>query len=382
VIALGAMMLAAAGCAEPTVVRVFDGHEVEGRFIDERAYALYARAATAEAEGNRGAALQMFEAASVEDPASAEIWARIGALRCDLRDPRADEAFDRALARDREYEPAWRGKAACALSRGDLSAAAAAADKALLLDPERVATAVLHATVAERQADAVRARRELEALVLRAPSSLEAWRALHDLGARQHDAALVERSTRAIRDLYPSLASSRDVTSGATDAPPLRLAESAPTGESVLVAIDADLARGDLASARRRAIHARVTASEIALRAAALGRAKEAREQAELVAGADPSDASAIIALAVAADLADDQVALDRAARALEATRGAQPSYLARLLYAELLARRASREAARLWLTTQSQDSHDALTTRVEARLRERLSDTASAPRN
>jgi hypothetical protein len=47
--ALAGLLGAALGCASPTVVRVMDGREVEGRFISEYAYTLYAIGADAEA---------------------------------------------------------------------------------------------------------------------------------------------------------------------------------------------------------------------------------------------------------------------------------------------------------------------------------------------
>lgn len=82
----------------------------------------------------------------------------------------------------------------------------------------------------------------------------------------------------------------------------------------------------------------------------------------------------------MAADLADDT---DLLARALEAVPKAPsalmpPSPLARLLFAELLARRASKEAARAWLGPRSGPASppagkDSLFDRVEKRVRERL---------
>src|SRR5262249_23687977 len=65
-------LLPLAGCAEPTVVRVIDGHTVEGRFISSAAYALYARAVQEEAAGGSPArALASLKQATEEDPASA-----------------------------------------------------------------------------------------------------------------------------------------------------------------------------------------------------------------------------------------------------------------------------------------------------------------------
>jgi hypothetical protein len=112
------------------------------------------------------------------------------------------------------------------------------------------------------------------------------------------------------------------------------------------------------------------------VRAAALGRAAEAREQAELVLGADPADTSARIALAAAADLAGDPAAVAAAMRAIPA-RGTAPSPLARLVFAEALARRVGPDAARAWLGPAWPDapaSDDPLLAATAARVRTALS--------
>src|SRR5262249_45382032 len=116
--------------------------------------------------------------------------------------------------------------------------------------------------------------------------------------------------------------------------------------------VDAALRQDDLAAARKRALALHLPSGELAVRAAALGRTNAAREQAELALGADRADASARIALAVAADLTGDREAVRRAIAALPAPRDAlaPPSVLARLLFAELIDRHVGRDAARVWL--------------------------------
>jgi hypothetical protein len=85
------------------------------------------------------------------------------------------------------------------------------------------------------------------------------------------------------------------------------------------------------------------------VRAAALGIASLAREQAELVMAADPADASARIALAAAADLRGDEASLAGALKEMP-RRSTPPSRLACWLFAEVLERRVGKEAALAWL--------------------------------
>jgi tetratricopeptide (TPR) repeat protein len=305
------------GCAKPEVVRVLDGREVTGRYIGEEAYALYARAAEAEARGDFVAAARLYGGAAGEDDTSAEIWTRLGAVRCAARGAAgdADAAFAKAEALGPDYEPLHREQARCALARGRTADALREATRARQLDPERVETAELHAEALERAGRRDEAKQELEALVARHPASRSAWAALAALAERMGDHGTAARATAARRAL-----------------------EERGTSDATIADVDAALSAGDLATALRRARAAHVVASEVAVRAAALGRAGEARAAAELVVGADPSDASARVALAVAADLAHDDVALGHALDAMP-ERTTPPSPLARLVYAELLAR-------------------------------------------
>ena len=387
-----------AGCAAPTVVRVVDGREVEGRFVSDYAYALYGRAAYEEAKVGHGrgadgleldaragrAALAALEAAASEDDESAHLWTAIGALRC--RDPGADVeganvALQRAWKIDPEYPPLYREIARCRLTAAattrDPAHASAlraealgAAQQAMRLDPDDTAATSLAASLLAASGRAPEGRSLLRALTIRRPGSTEAWLALHAFGCATHDAALTERAARKARELSPRLAAQLAAESPAL----LPLAE-----------LDEALRRDDLVAARRHAQAAHVTLGELAVRAAALGRATSARAEAAVVLAADPSDLSARIALAVAADLARDPAAISAAMDAIPAPPAAltAPSPLAGLLFAELLLRRVDADAARSWLAALPAAMpdrvalDDALFTAASARVRARLADPA-----
>lgn len=294
VIAIAAITIAtgAAGCGgSEGVTRLVNGKPIASRFISDVAYARYVEGAEAEARGALDAALGLFEASAAEDPESADTWTRIGALRCKLGKSAAT-AFDEARKREAAYPILPREEAACLARSGDNKAALAAIERASALDPTDPKTAELRASILialGRADDAARVRAELAA-----------------------------RSTWVAPDRAP------------------------------IALVDEALARGDLAGARRHARSAGVTGADLALRAAVLGRAAIAKEQAKLISSADPTNVSALIALVAALDLAGDTAALDEAVRAIP-TDGAQPSLLARLAFTDLLARRSGAEAAKAY---------------------------------
>lgn len=356
-VALAALTLAA--CAAPTVTRAVNGELIEGRFISPRAYALYGIGADAEARGDLRAALAAFEEAEVSDPESAEIWTRVGALRCRLGGD-AEDAFESAVGLDAGYEPAWRERARCARAQGKPGEALGFAAQAAALDPDQEEAQLLLADLLEQVGRVEEARRALRGWTVRRPGSVAGWLALAALARRTGDAAEVERAGRRAAALIPRHAE--------------KLAQGLPE-LSPMAQVDRALGRGDLAEARRLARTARLPAAELAVRAAALGRAAEARAQAALVVGADPASASARIALATAADLAGDEEALAEAWRGLPGLSEplTEPSPLARLLLAELLARRVGADAARAWLGGDAAADGDALTAAVAARVKKRL---------
>lgn len=148
------------------MVRVIDGREVEGRFISEYAYTLYAIAIDAEAHGDLETAREAFEAAAIEDEDSPEIWTGVGAVRCRLSlqggsAGSSEEAFARARELDPEYEPLHHEQASCALAKGRLAEALGHAARAVELDPDRDETTLLYAAILEAMGRTDEARRAI-----------------------------------------------------------------------------------------------------------------------------------------------------------------------------------------------------------------------------
>ncbi|TKD03281.1 tetratricopeptide repeat protein [Polyangium fumosum] len=323
-----------AGCGDPTVIRVIDGVPTQGRFISYEAYAYYARGTEAEAHGDLPLAITLYRGAAENDAKSVEIWTRLGAASCASPDARAfaGEAFTRAEELDPTYEPLARARARCAADTGHLAEALKHAAHAVALDPGQDDAVLLYASLLERTGRVADAERTLDALVIERPTSVQGWLARYELALRLHDAVTAERAARALRQRAPRLA--------------MRVAAEVPA-LAPLAEVDAALRAGDLDAARKAARRAHLPAPELAVRAAALGLPRLARDQAELVLGADPSSNSARIALAVAADLSGDTALLATALDAPKDTPTVAPSPLARLLFTDLLGRRAGRDAAR-----------------------------------
>lgn len=350
--------LALTGCARPQVTRLVDGHELKGRFIDEQAYALFASAAEAEARDDLRAAQELYAAAARADEGSAEILARLGAVACALGYA-PETSFTAAEQLDPTYEPTHYERAKCHLLHGRLELALDASERARALDPDRPETARLRATVLERLGRADEARRELMAELARRPTSRAAWTSALELAERLGDRALAQYARSHRTALGEHLAAGP--RAGASGEPPL-------------ADLDAALGRGEVDEARRLASRWHISRSELAVRAAALGRAAAAQALAEPVVRADPSDASARIALATAAELQHDDAALAVALGAISAA-ATPPSPLARLLFAELLARQVDANAAHAWLGPGVAPSGalDPLLHRIDQRVRAEL---------
>jgi tetratricopeptide (TPR) repeat protein len=359
---IAAAAVALAGCTESGVVRVVDGRPSEGRFIGSAAYALFARGAAAEANGALVPALQAFEMAATQDPGSPEIWTRLGALRCRTEPAGpmpllAREAFDRAVAADPDHGPLYRERARCLASRGAASAALPDAERALALDPDDLDTALVRAMVLDGAGRVDDARRALRSIAARRPTSTAPWRELHALALRTTDAALARESAERLRALEGGTTAVREL------------------GPRALPRIDRALLGDDLPAAQKLALQQRLPGAEVALRAVALGQRALARTQAELVLGADPGDASARIALVAVADLGGDLGAMTALMRTIPRA-SSTPSPLGRWLFADVLRRRVSAEAALAWLgdARKGQAGEDPLLSATEERVRAALS--------
>ena len=353
----------AGGCADPTVIRVIDGVPTKGRFIEYEAYAYYARGSEAEARGDLRLAIMLYRGAAEYDAKSVEVWTRLGAASCAYAAARAHagEAFERAEELDPTYEPLARARARCAADAGRVAEALKHASRAVALDPGQDEAVLLYASLLERAGRVPEAERTLDALVIERPTSVQGWLARYELALRRHDAVSAERAARALRQRAP-----RHAARIASEVPAL-----APLAE-----VDAALRSDDLAAARKAARRAHLPAPELAVRAAALGLPHLARDQAELVLGADPSSSSARIALAVAADLSGDTALLAAALDAPRDTPTVAPSPLARLLFTDLLVRRAGHEAARAFAGPEPASADaptDPLLEAVRKRVRARL---------
>jgi len=340
--ALVISVLLGAGCASSyPVTRMVGGHRVDGRFVGDQAYAAYLKGVVLETEGRFDAAAAAYDEAILHDPDSAELWTRIGALRCSAAPKQGApanssgpwDAFTRAAEIDPEYEETWTERARCHLRHGQLEQAARAARIATSLDPNRVEPPLVLAQILERQGRLVEARQWLDGLVVREPTSSEAHEAMAGFAGRTHDDARREASERALFNLRPS----RD-----GEKPFKRTRPS-------LSEIDSALGDRDFVRAENLALSARVSSGALALRAAALGVVAFARAHAALVLNADPSDSDARVAAAVAADLAHDDEALSTTLSSVPAS-STPLSPLATLLMAELLDRRLGSGVKQTWL--------------------------------
>lgn len=340
------------GFGSESVVRVYHGREEPGRYVSHLAYAAFAQGALLEARGDLRGAASAYDRALAEDTESAEIWTRLGSLRCQLGEPDAEVAFDRATNIDLRYEPAWRERARCALRRGKLDEAQRAAETAFQLDPNNELTTLLLAELYERLGRPQEALRWLDAWITRDPASTAGYTALEALAAKHKDSL---RQSRAARGLE-LLAAHR----GTLDRDPKAAARDR---------LDRALIRGDLAEARNHATLAQVPAPALALRAAALGSFTAARAQAKWVLAADSRSADGWIAWFVAADPA--RLEKTPGATSLARLDAGAPSPFGVRVLADFLLMRVGPPAARAWLEAYSPlpAADDQLERALEARL-------------
>jgi tetratricopeptide (TPR) repeat protein len=348
-------VLASAGCIHGEVVRVIDGVEVRGPFISDVAYASHARGAELEARGDYAGALEAYELSASHDPDNVEAWTRIGAMRCRLKQADGvEQAFGEAEDLDGDYEPLWRARALCWEARGRIEEAAAAAARAVTLDPERDETVLIHARLLARRGKLADALRWLRALGLRSPASVEAWEALADTARRAGDRVWYHHALAHAESLRMRF--------GQRPAP--------KKGSLRWSAVDAALAARELNVARRRLRQARIDPGLLAARAISMGRPDVALADAELRLGAEPEDSDARVALALAADLLGQR---ERAAEVMrELPANATPlGSVARLLLVELVMRQGGGDAIAGWPPEdRSADGAEAdLLERLEARI-------------
>src|SRR5579883_770088 len=312
------LAVAACGCVhEQTVERAYDGGRVvEGRFIEAEAYAAFLRGAIAQAAGDAKGALAAYGEAVRADAAGAEIWARIGEVRCDVdpHDRSADEGFARALRVAPDSGAAWSAAAKCALARGDVGAARTAAERAASVDPNDDAASVLLARTAP-DAQHETARAVLISLTVTASEPAVAWGALAAWAKAHGDVALWARALKQLARVAPTqrdaiaaaaqelaglgeLGEARAVASAAADADDRPLRDELAL--AARLAVDDAIARGDAACVGRRSTRVRVSLEEAAARALLAGRWSLARELAASVVRAEPAARGARLVLAVA----------------------------------------------------------------------------------
>jgi tetratricopeptide (TPR) repeat protein len=299
--ALGLASALGCGALQPSVARRVDGVTSEGRFIEPDAYALYAIAALREGRGQWREALELYERALDIDGRGPELRTRIGAVACKLhQDKRADRAFAAAGRAAADYGPLWFELAHCRQARADLPGALRAALEAVRLDPERYEASLLAADLAELSGDPALAWQLRDGLATHAPDAPAVQRGLLAAAERNHDLARAARARSALSELQ--------ARGGATRA---------PRGATRAIAA---LARGDVSEAKR---------------------------EAEILLGADPSNGDALVIALTVADLEQDHAAFN-ALLERSPDSGTPVSPELRGALAALLGRRVSAEAAQL----------------------------------
>lgn len=305
------------GCifSEGTVTRIYAGKTKEERFIAPEAYAHYTEAQLLETAGDDAAAEQEYLQAVDIDPDSADIWTRIGAVRCRLKtDP--ESAFDNAESLDHEYAPLWRERSVCALSRNDATHAVEWGKRAIALDPDDARSTLAVTRALEKSGQRAEAERWKLAQNLRDPGGKVFEDAVSKLA---HEGKTPPKSRASV--------------------------STRPTRKD----LDHALLHETPGAVRELALKSGVPISELATRAAALGLTDVASTEARRVLDADPDDSDAWIAALVAADLAHDEERF-LVTTGLLGDDPLAPRPLGRRLLVELLARRVGLDAAKNYL--------------------------------
>jgi hypothetical protein len=325
------VLLAMSACSSSRGTdRVFDGHTVQGRYIQPEAYAAYTEGVYREEHRDFAGAEQAYRRALLRDGQSPEILTRLGTLACRESAPRALRLFDRANALE-PYAPAWTARARCLSGQKQATAALEAALHAVRLAPDAVEANLLVARLYRENAQPELARAWLFAWLLLEPA----------LGA---DARDLQGETALLGDAQLSLLANEAIERHAehTEGARPQRATGAPP-PALLAAIRA----AETQRARQLATEALVTPLELSLLATANAQPEFGLAQAELLLDANPRDSGALIAgLLAAAQLSDDQPLR----RLLKKAQGDQvpPPGLARSL-GEVLRARIDDEAARSW---------------------------------
>jgi hypothetical protein len=370
VLALVAASLSVIGCAgSDRVVRVVDGHPLEGDFVGSDAYAWFLRGALAGEANDRTGALVAYHEAAARGEDDAEIWTRIGSILCDdnPRDPAANDALKRALKHDAAYGPAWAVEARCAFARGETSLATENAAHAATLDPGELDPQLLLARAAALEAHAVEARDRLVALTLRA-GTVPAWDALAAWGQGHGDAALAASALSEVARRAPGrraelgqravdlagdgeISAARALAAAVLDASGDRSSGGlgpSPASSALVarLAIDEALLAKDADRARSRATRAHVGLDVVAARALLLGEPSLCRAIASPLLAADPSSAGARMVLAAAGEALGDPGGVEASLVAAPPVVDAVPEEVL-WPFARVIAREGSRDAAR-----------------------------------
>jgi len=368
-------LLGLAACApRPDVTRIMNEHVVVGPFIEPERYAAFLRGALAEEEGHLPQALRAYaEAASdARDPL---VESRIGNVLCqmDPKDPRAQNAFTRALSTDPTFESAIEARARCAHRRGDDRAAWEDASQASTADPLAISPEILLSELEAVQTREEASRDRLVALSLLHGASTTAWESLAAWGSAHHDPMLVARALAAVARLAPSrkgeladrvlklagdgeLFAARTLAAALIDSPGDRSSGGegrAPASIPLVarLAVDEALMRHDGPEARLRATRAHLGLDIAAARALLMGDATLAQELAEPVVLADPYATGARMVLATATSRLG---AGDLSVRALDAPRSGATSVVVEALlpFLQLVERVSSADVACRMLET------------------------------
>jgi hypothetical protein len=267
------------GCAQyASTTRIVDGEILVGRPIYTEAYAAYMTAQLSEQQGALHRAHQSYLEAARSDPASPELWTRVGALSCRLKLALADRELERALKLDRWYAPAWTARARCELFRKHLDLALKFAKAGQVADPDDIQTTLTLVEVYKARGNPDKALNQLTAYVLRYPGSKEAAIKLSQLSS---EAATVSAQI--------------------------------PNGEGTLdQALVRAILSNDLTAARERITGLGLRQSDLARLALDFNRPKLANTQMKLLLAAAPHDTELRALALLAAHRANDETTFQR----------------------------------------------------------------------